>query len=302
MPDEISDLRLFTQVVAAGSLSEMARRTKISLPVVSRKLAKLESRLGVRLIDRGTRHFVLTQEGALLHDRALQIVAEIDEAESEVGARRLAPKGRLRIGMPLEIGRRRIAPMVADFVERYPGISAEVILTDASFEILGDAFDLGLHIDLPNDASTTVRKLLSSRRVVCASPDYIARFGEPLIPDDLKRHNCIRLLRGHRVYDRWIFDVSGKPREIDVAGSLSTSSSEVMHDWAIAGCGIALKAGWDVEEDIQAGRLVRLLPSFACKAIDLYAIYPARPHLPARTHTFIEYIASALEHAVPHAP
>jgi DNA-binding transcriptional LysR family regulator len=167
--DEVSDLRLFTAIVSGGSLSETARRTGASLPALSRRLARLETRLGVRLIDRGSRHFTLTQEGRLLHQRATQILADIDETEAEIGNRVLSPRGHLRIGAPSEIGRSRIAAIAADFTETHPGLSIELVLTDERLDGTGEAFDIGLHVDRPSSVTVVIRKLLGSRRVLCAS-------------------------------------------------------------------------------------------------------------------------------------
>jgi DNA-binding transcriptional LysR family regulator len=295
MADDISDLRLFARMVSAGSLSETARRLHSSLPAMSRRLAAMEARLGVRLIERGPRRFTLTEEGNLLHGRALGILADLDEMEAEVSAKVKAPRGRLRVGAPLEIGRRQIAPMVAAFTRDYPGISIEFILTDSRLDVLGDDLDVGLHVDIPNDGSIISRRILASRRVVCASPDYLARHGAPQVPTDLLDHDCIRFIRGQHVFDRWTFDGAGERFEVPVRGALSTNNAEVMHGWALAGRGIALKALWDIEGDLRAGRLVELLAPFACDEISLYATYATRMHLPPRVRLFLDFVVAQLK-------
>jgi DNA-binding transcriptional LysR family regulator len=295
MADEISDLRLFMRMVAAGSLSETARRLNSSLPAMSRRLAAMENRLGARLIDRGTRRFILTEEGTLLHERGQMILAELDQAEAEVGARTLAPRGHIRVGAPVEIGRRRIAPLIGEFCERYPNVTVELVLNDSRADVVGHDLDVALHIDEPADGDIVTRLLLSSRRVVCASPDYLARHGGPERPEDLLGHSCIRLVRGRHVYDRWSFADHGQPMEVQVHGRLSTSSAEVVHDWTLAGLGIGLKALWDIEPDLAAGRLVELLAPFAHNAINLYVIYPTRSHLPNRVRVFIDFMAGVLK-------
>lgn len=295
MADEISDLRLLVRMVAAGSLSETARRLNSSLPAVSRRLSALERRLGARLIDRSSRRFVLTEEGALLHERSLGILSDIDQVEGEVSAHTRSPRGHLRVGAPLEIGRRRIAPLIGDFCRRYPDVTVELVLDDSRADVVGNDLDVGLHVDPLAEGDVITRLLLQSRRVVCASPAYLDRCGAPEKPADLAGHDCIRLVRGSRVYDRWTFVEDNAPLEIRVRGSLSTSSAEVVHDWALAGHGIGLKALWDVEQDMAEGRLVEVLAPFAANPIDLYVMYPTRTHLPRRVRVFIDFVVEALK-------
>ncbi len=297
--DEVSDLRLFVAIVSGGSLSETARRRGASLPAVSRRLSSIEARLGVRLIDRGSRHFTLTQEGQLLHQRAVRILADIDETEAEIGNRVLSPRGHLRIGAPSQIGRRRIAEVAAGFAEAHPEVSIELVLTDSRLEETGEEFDIGLHVDRPGRATTVMRKLLSSRRVLCASPSYLDRHGTPASPGDLDRHRCIRLVRSTHDHDRWLFTDGDLVRESPAEGWLSANCSDVVHHWALEGRGVALKALWDIEADLAAGRLVALLPSQFCMELDLYVTYPSSRRLPARTRMLIDHIAAALAAPLP---
>ena len=298
MADEISDLRLFTRMVAAGSLSETARRTYSSLPAMSRRLAALEARLGVRLVKRGPRRFTLTEEGGLLYERAVHILSELDEAEAEASSKSKTPRGRLRVGAPLQIGRQRIAPLVADFTNQYPNIQVELLLNDAKLDVLGDELDVGLHVDLPSDGNVISRVLIASRRVVCATPEYLSRHSAPSVPAELLDHDCILYVRGRYVMDRWIFKESGKVTETHVRGTLTTNNGEVLHAWALAGRGVALKALWDIVEDLRTGRLVELLAPYACDEIKLYAAYPSRQYLPPRARVFIDFMAKSLGDSV----
>jgi DNA-binding transcriptional LysR family regulator len=301
LADEISDLRLLTRIVVAGSLSEAARRTHSSLPAVSRRLAAMEERLGVRLIDRGPRRFTLTEEGSLLYERALTILRDLDAAEAEATAQAKHPRGRMRVGVPLEIGRRRIAPLVAQFTARYPGISIELVLSDSRVDILEEEIDIGLHVDAPQDGNLVSRALLYSSRVIIASPAYLARHPAPAKPIDLLEHDCALLVRGRRVFDHWMFKEDGRVREIQVQGTLLTNNSEVMHEWALAGRAVTIKALWDVEDDIRAGRLVQLLKPFQCDEMNLYATYATRTHLPPRMRLFIDFVVQELSPPQTHA-
>jgi DNA-binding transcriptional LysR family regulator len=297
LADEISDLRLFTRMVAAGSLSEAARRTHSSLPAVSRRLAALEARLGVRLIDRGPRRFALTEEGTLLHERAITILRDIDAAEAEASEHAKHPRGHIRLGVPLELGRRRLAPLVAEFTARNPGISIELMLSDARLNLLEDEIDIGLHVDPPSDGNIVSRIILNGRRIVIASPDYLARHAPVKRPLDLLNHDCALLVRGRHVFDGWMFAEEGRVREVLVRGTLRTNNSEVLHEWGLAGRAVTIKVSWDVEEDLRAGRLVRLLEPFECDEMDmnLHVTYTTRSHLPPRMRLFIDFMVSALQ-------
>lgn len=294
MSDEISDLRLFARLVSAGSLSAAGRELNASPAAMSRRLASLEERLGVRLVNRTSRRFELTEEGGLLHERCVRILAEIDEAEAEASAKGKAPHGLLRVGAPSEFGRRRIAPLIAGFTDLHKGIKVHLALSDAGIDMMESGLDMALRIGLPAEAEVIATKILAGRRIVCASPAYIERYGMPQTPDDLVRHDCCRLVRGRRVFDTWAFRDGDRRRDVRVAGTLTTSSGEVLHDWALTGKGLALKALWDVQEDLAAGRLVECLADHWCDEIDLYAVYLSRKHLPPRVRVFLDFIRSAL--------
>ena len=294
MPDEINDLRLFAQMVDAGSLSAAARRTDGSTAAMSRRLAALEKRLGVRLVTRTSRRFDLTVEGALFHERAVAILHAVDDAEAEISAQARVPQGLLCIGAPSEIGRKQIAPLIEGFSDRYPEVEVRLVLSDIGLDVIDDNLDVALRIGLPADTGVIAKKLLSSRRIVCAAPAYLARHGTPETLADLAAHDCLRLVRGQRVFDRWSFVEDGRRREIQVRGTLSTASGEVLHDWALKGRGLALKALWDIDDDLSAGRLIECLAPYHCDEIELYAVFANRRHLSPRVRVFLDFVQEAL--------
>ena len=302
MADQVDDLRLLTQLVAAGSLSEAARRLGSSAPAMSRRLAAMEARLGVRLIERSARRFMLTEQGAFLHERALRIVRDVDEAEAETSAKGDTPGGLLRIGAPSELGRRVIAPLLARFRAQCPNLEVLLVLSDAGLDPVDDELEMVLRNGMPDDAAAVVRKLLTSRRIVCATPDYLARHGAPRKPDDLLQHDCIRLVRGRRVFDQWPFIENGQRRTVRVRGTLSSTSGEVMHDWVMAGMGIGLKAMWDVHDDLREGRLQECLPDYWCDEIELYACFASHAHMPRRVKAFTSFLVEALAESALAAP
>lgn len=292
MADEISDLRLLLALVSAGSLSAAAQRLDSSLPAVSRRLAAFEQRLGVRLIERHARRFNLTDEGAALHERALSILADIDEAEAEASAGKGTPRGRVRISSPVHVGRTQIAPIVAEFRDRYPDITIELMLSDAVVDVAEDDIDIVLHVGVPTAQSVVTRKLVSGRRIVLAAPAYLERFGKPAHPDDLLKHECILLMRGRRVFNRWLFKEANGVREVHVSGGLLSTSSEVVYEWILEGRGIGIKGSWDVEDDLASGRLTECLAPYACDPADLYLVYASKRHLPLRVRVLIDFLSS----------
>jgi DNA-binding transcriptional LysR family regulator len=298
MADEVAELQLFVEIVKAGNLSAAARALNSSPAAMSRGLSALESRLGVRLVTRTSRTFELTEEGALFYERCERIVAEIAEAEAEASSQGKTVKGKLRIGAPMGIGRRLIAPLIACFVEKYPGIQVHLNLSDSGLDVIDDGLDLALRVGLPTDNSVIAKKILSTRRIVCASPSYLKRHGVPRRPEDLGQHDCIRLVRGRRVMDAWSFQEDGKPFQMTVSGTLTTTSGEVAHNWVCAGRGIALKAVWDVQPDLEAGTLAECLKDFWCDEIDLFAICANRQHLSPRIRVFLDFVSSTLPEMV----
>jgi DNA-binding transcriptional LysR family regulator len=258
---------------------------------MSRGLGALESRLGVRLVTRTSRSFELTEEGRLFYERCARIVADIAEAEAEASSKGDAVKGMLRVGAPMELGRRLIAPIITDFRQRFPEVQVHLMLSDAGLDVIDDGLDVALRIGLPADSSVIAKKILSAKRIVCASPSYLRKHGVPEKPSDLLQHDCIRLVRGRRVMDTWLFQDQGKRFEVIVNGTLSTTSGEVVHDWVRAGKGIALKAAWDLQPELAAGTIIQCLSEFWCDEIDLFAICANRQHLSPRIRAFLDFVA-----------
>src|SRR5688572_1823464 len=191
MADALQEMTVFTRVVAAGSLSAAARELGLSPALISRKLAALESRLGVRLINRTTRSLHLTDEGASYHESCARVLAEIDEAEAAVSAGRVEPRGTLKVALPASFGHQHIAPLIPEFAARYPEVHIALSLSDRNLSLIDEGFDLAVRIAELEDSSLAARRLAPNRRVVCASPAYLARHGSPRTPQDLMKHNCI---------------------------------------------------------------------------------------------------------------
>jgi LysR family transcriptional regulator, transcriptional activator for dmlA len=292
--DAPGDFALFRAIVDAGGISAAALVLQSSPAAVSRRLSTLEARLGVRLAERSSRRFRLTDEGFLLYERSRFILEQIRDAEAEVASRGGAARGLLRVGAPTDFGRRHVAPLLARFTAGHPGLEAHFILSDAGLEVEADACDLVLRFGLPTDEGMIARKIVSTNRILCAAPSYLARRGAPRSPEDLQAHSCLRLARRHQLLDLWRFTRQGTDYEMKVGGYLSSGDGAVLHDWALSGDGISSEALWDVTDDLAAGRLVQLLPDYHCPPIDLYAVFAPTKPLPPRIRLFVDQLVETL--------
>ena len=291
MPNTLQEITVFARVVGAGSLSAAARDLGMSTAVVSRRLAALEARLGVRLVNRTTRSLHLTDEGAAYYETCNRVLADIEEADAAVTAGRAEPRGVLRVALPASFGHQHVAPLIPKFAERYPEVQLALSLSDRAVNVVEEGFDLAVRIADLADSSLAARKLAPNRRVMCASPAYLARHGEPRTPEDLARHNCLATdFTMNWDYRR----PDGKSGSVRVSGRYVCDNWEVLREWAVAGLGIALKSTWDVRRHLEDGSLVSLLPGYTFASdVAIYAVYPHRRHLPAKTRAFIEFLAES---------
>jgi DNA-binding transcriptional LysR family regulator len=292
MADSLTEMSVFSRVVAAGSLSAAARELGLSPAGVSRRLAALEQRLGVRLINRTTRSLHLTDEGARYYDACARLLSEIEEADAAVSAGRAEPKGALKVALPASFGHLHVAPLIPRFAARYPNVQLALSLSDRSVNLIEEGFDLAIRIAHLADSSLAARKLAPNRRVVCASPEYLRRHGQPRHPEDLAGHNC---LTTHDFAHTWEYRTpDGKSGSVRVAGRHACDNWEVLREWAVAGLGIALKSTWDVRRQLEEGSLVTLFPGYTFDTdVAIYAVYPHRRFLPAKTRAFIEFLADS---------
>lgn len=292
MADSLAEMSVFSRVVATGSLSAAARELGLSPAVVSRRLAALEARLGVRLINRTTRSLHLTDEGATYYDNCARLLSEIEEADAAVSAGRVEPRGPLRVALPASFGHLHVAPLVPRFAARYPNVQLALSLSDRNVNVIEEGFDLAVRIAALADSSLAARKLAPNRRVVCASPDYLRRYGTPRTPDELISHNCLTTTDFAMPWDYKGPD--GETGSVRVSGRFACDNWEVLREWAVAGLGIALKSTWDVRQQLEDGSLVELFADHSFHGdVAIYAVYPHRRLLPAKTRAFIEFLADS---------
>ena len=292
MGDSLYEMSVFSRVVAAGSLSAAARDLGVSTAVVSRRLAALEARLGVRLVNRTTRRLALTDEGASYHEACARILGEIEDADAAAAAKRVEPQGLLKVALPASFGHKHIAPLIPPFAARYPKVQLAFSLSDRTVNVIEEGYDLAIRIGELEDSSLAARKLAPNRRVVCASPEYLKRHPSPHTPADLQRHNC---LTTNDLQMNWEYKgPDGKRGVVRVSGLYACDNWEVLREWAMAGLGVALKSTWDVRRQLEDGSLVPLLPGYDFGTdVAIYAVYPHRRYLPAKTRVFIDYLAES---------
>lgn len=292
MPASLYEMSILAKTVAAGSLSAAARELGVSTAVVSRKLAALEARLGVRLLNRTTRRIALTDEGGRYHEACVRILSEVEEADAAAAAQRVEPQGVLKVALPASFGQKHVAPLIPRFAELHPKVQLALSLSDRTVNVIEEGFDLAVRIAELEDSSLAARKLAPNRRVVCASPDYLHRHGTPQTPQDLVRHNCLTTTEFHMIWE--YRDPDARLGSVRVSGNHACDNWTVLRDWAVAGLGVALKSTWDVRRDLEEGTLIPLFPGYTFgRDVAIYVVYPHRRYLPAKTRVFIDFLAES---------
>ncbi|CAB3859132.1 LysR family transcriptional regulator [Achromobacter animicus] len=287
-----SELLLVVELARAGGMSAAARELDVTPAAVSKRLAQIEARLGVRLFNRSTRRLSLTAEGEVYLENARRILGEIDDLDALIASRQAAPRGLLKVNAPLGFGRSYIAPAIAEFAQQYPEVSLQLQLTDRPADFVREAFDVAVRFgDLP-DTSLIARKIAPNRRLVCASPSYLKKHGTPATPHDLARHQCIVLRQNDAAYGLWRFTKGRRSETVKVRGNLSSNDGEVTLTWGLAGLGILQRAEWDLARYLRSGRLVQVLEDYALPQADIYAVFPERHHLSAKVRVFVDFLVA----------
>lgn len=296
--DTPSELAFFCLLVKRGSLSATAREMNLTPPAVTKRLAQLEERLGVRLINRTTRRLSLTNEGEVYFATAQRILADIAELESLVSSRRAVPKGLLRVNAPLGFGRSYIGPAVSRFLKRYPEVEVQLQLTDRPVSLADEAIDVAIRFGEIPDSRVIAQKIAANRRLLCAAPAYLKAHGRPEVPADLARHQCIVLRQNESAYGLWRLSRGKQGDTVKVRGKASTNDGEVALNWALDGHGVLMRAEWDVAKYLRSGRLERVLADYETPPADIYAVYQERLNLSAKVSHFIEHLREYLsQHA-----
>lgn len=292
-----SEMAVFSAVAEAGGFSAAGRRLHLTPSAVSKLIARLEDRLGTPLFTRSTRRLQLTAEGVLYLERVRRILAEMDEADRLVGSGAGAvPRGRLRVSASVAFGECCILPLAPEFLALYPQVELDISLTDAVVDLVDDRTDIAIRIGALRDSSLKARKLLETRRVIIAAPEYIERHGLPRVPQDLATHNCLRF-NFRRTLDEWPFrdPQTGAAFTVAVAGNAHGNNGVILRHLALSGLGLARLGSFHVADDIAAGRLVAILEDYNPGDIELiHAVYVGHEQLALRVRAFIDFIADRI--------
>jgi DNA-binding transcriptional LysR family regulator len=295
-----ADLGFFSALIASGSLSAAARELGVTTAAVSKHLSQMETRLGTPLVNRTTRRMSLTHEGEIYLEHARKILGDIDDLEHVLWGSSETPRGLLRVNATLGFGRSHIAPLISRYVKEYPLVDIQLQLSVNPPSIADDVYDVCFRFGHPPDSRAIARLIAPNKRILVASPSYIKQYGEPKVPSDLIKHNCIGIRQGDEGFGLWRFSSSkNKVRNsfsdsVKVRGNLTTNDGGIAVNWALDGRGILLRAQWDVEQHIQSGRLIPLMKNFDTPDADIYAVYAQRHKGSVRVKSLIEFAVSTI--------
>jgi DNA-binding transcriptional LysR family regulator len=289
--DRLAAMQAFVHVVEAGSFVRAADRLGTSTSSASRLVADLEAHLGARLLNRTTRKLSLTETGQAYYERCVQLLGDVEEAETAAGAAAAAPSGRLKLTCPYNLLAQPIAPAIAEFNRRHPPVSFDVTVADRVIDLVDEGFDLAVRIGAPGGGQLVARRLGATQLLACAAPSYLQRHGTPRQPADLARHRALTYAYVASPFQWRLVDAEGRPQEVRVGGPLHANSGELLVAAAVAGMGIVFEPDFVVAPFLARGELRRVLPEFAGPRLEVWAVYPSRRHLSAKVRLFVDYLA-----------
>ena len=293
--DRLTQLESFVSVATRGSLTAAAKAEGVAPAIMGRRIDALEARLGVKLLVRTTRRLTLTHEGSAFLEDCQRLLVEVANAEASVSAGRVKASGHLRVTAPAGFGRRHVAPLVPRFHALHPEVTISLNLSDRVVDVTGESFDCAVRVgDLP-DSSLVSLRLADNRRRCVATPAFLRRHGTPRHPSDLMRFACLTLSSDASQTRGWAFRVPSASGELETihlkpSGPLDCSDGQVLHDWCLAGHGIAWRSGWEIEAEVEAGLLVPVLDEFAAPPNGIYAVFPNAKHLALRVRLWLDFL------------
>ncbi|MBY0612542.1 MAG: LysR family transcriptional regulator [Beijerinckiaceae bacterium] len=291
MIEFLAACRTFSRVVEAGSFTAVAREQNTTQPTISRQIAMLEAHLGCRLFHRTTRALTLTDDGHVFYDHARRMADTASEAENAVGRRKGRPSGTLRLACAAVMGRLHILPRLPKFLDAYPDVAVDVVLGDAFIDLVEERIDLAIRVGELMDPNLVARRIGTTRRRLLATPGYLARFGAPDSPADLKKHDCV-IYGGLTTGATWRFSNAKATLDVQVRGRVRVNTTEGLRSAILSGVGIGVAPSWHfVDKEIETGRLVALLPDFEPSPHPIHAVYASRRFVSPAVRAMIDFLA-----------
>ncbi|MEQ1534568.1 MAG: LysR family transcriptional regulator [Burkholderiaceae bacterium] len=288
--DAFSDIALFALIDKLGSMAAAAQELGVTPPVITRRLANLEKRLGVRLMNRTTRKISLTPEGELYLMEGAKILEEMNALEGRIGGGSKQPQGTVRIAATLGFGRTHLAPMLSKFVEKHPQIDVQLHLSDRLVNLVDQGFDVMVKFGDLTDSRLTARLLAKNSRILCAAPAYLAEKGVPAHPRDLGKHNCIFIREADETYGTWHLRNGSDNELVKVCSNLSTNDGSSALGWALDGRGILYRSQWEIAAFIRSKELIPVLPDWSHPAADIHLIFQATKQTPAKIRAMVDWL------------
>jgi len=295
----LDNIRTFVRIYELGSMSAAARDQRTSPAVTSARISQLESHLGVRLFQRTTRSLTPTEHGRIFYDGALSILEAVDAAEADVEEVTDNPRGTLHVSAPLGVGRRLVAPNIPEFSELYPLIDVRLRLSDRNIDLTNEGLDIAFFLGRPADSNLRIRKIADCERILCASPEYVAKFGNPKAGSEIDRgqHNCLNLRFPGATEFQWELSTQNGPEKFAVKGRFESDDSDVLTDWALQGAGIAQRPIFEIAQHLKSGALVQVVKDTPPLPVQMACLYTHRRHQDPKARLFMEFMISKVENA-----
>ncbi len=287
--DRLVAMEMFVRIVETGNFSAVARQLGTTQPTISKQLTALEQRLQTRLLNRSTRSISLTEAGAAYYERCRRILDEVREAEGALGKLQSALSGTLHVNASIGLGQIFITPLLLKFQRQYPELAIELSLNDRYIDLVEEGVDLAVRVGRLADSNLVARRLGSSRRVVVATPAYLAARGTPNRPEDLAHHSCL-LYAYLSTGNEWSFNGPDGEIRVRVRGDFKANNGDAIRQALLAGVGVAISPDWLIHDKLESGEVVALLPEFAPPPLDINAVYPSGRHVSTKVRTFIEFL------------
>jgi DNA-binding transcriptional LysR family regulator len=290
----LQDLEVFVKVVNSGNFAKAAVALDINPSAISRRISQLEDQLGVRLFNRTTRSLSLTEVGERYFNRCLRILADLEEADREAKQHSEAPQGSLHVSCSTMFAHRHLLAWLPKFLTDYSRLSIQLVLTDDVIDVVGEGIDVAIRVSELADSSLITRRLVSDRRIICAAPAYLDRYGTPKTPDELAAHNCLALNAYKTTLNQWRFRDSVGLREIDVVGNFTVNSGVALYEAVLAGMGIARVTMFLASQALRSGQLVRIFSEYEDESdVGIYAIFPSNRYLLPKVQCFVEFLVKS---------